>query len=168
MGDADISDVLGLKASTSLTIRRRRVYLAIKCGKWAWQLPSTLALSAFSYFDRKHIVSWTFCLNTVDHAEIEIKLLHGEFAPKVVDFSDIENILEIWSQQNIYPYMEILPRRCFLSENRPSVMALDQFVNAVQTLSSQVAWLCHLSPAPPDSTGWFSALNARLLGNFDT
>ena len=112
MGDADISDVLGLKASTSLTIRRRRVYLAIKCGKCTWQLLSTLTLSAFSYLDRKYFIRWTICLNAVYHAEIEIRLLHGEFSQELLSFLT-EKTYWKFDLDRIDPYMEILSRKCF-------------------------------------------------------
>ena len=143
--------MLGLKVSTSLTIRRRRVYLAIKCGKCTWQLPSTLALSAFSYLDRKYFIRWTICLNAVYHAEIEIRLLHGEFSQELLSFLTEKTYWKFDLDRIDLLTWKFCPENVFLSENQRPVMALDQFVNAVQTLSSQVAWLCYLSPNPPES-----------------
>ena len=137
--NADKSDVLCRNASTSLSMRRRRVYLAIKCGKWAWQLPSTLALSAFSYLAWIYFIKWTICLNAVYHAEIEIRLLHGEFSQELLTFLTEKTYWKFDLDRIDILTWKFCPENVFLSENQRPVMALDQFVNAVQTLSSQVA-----------------------------
>ena len=133
-------------------------HLAIKCGKCTWQLPSTLALSAFSYLAWIYFIRWTICLNAVYHAEIEIRLLHGEFSQELLTFLTEKTYWKFDLDRIDILTWKFCPENVFLSENQRPVMALDQFVNAVQTLSSQVAWLCYLSPDPPDSitTIWWS------------